>query len=109
MSMEFKNLREEQAVDAIIEQLKKGNFRKATIRLGELRGTPQEFMDLFKFLTKNSRLEDADLKIKSIPAKVKCLSCDWKGDPEIKKNEVRCPRCFRDVEILSGHELRIDL
>ena len=105
--MELKNLREENPVDAAIEQLKAGNFRKAKIKLGQLRGSPQEFMRLFDYLTKDTKLEGAKLKIKAIPAKIECLSCDWKGDPDIKPNDVRCPRCLSEVKILRGDELQI--
>lgn len=105
--MEFKNIREEQVVDAVIELLKSGNYRKAKIKLGELRGNPKEFMKLFEYLTKNTGLEGAKLHIKGIPARVECLKCDWKGDPDIQPNHVRCPRCFSDVRILSGHEFQV--
>jgi Zn finger protein HypA/HybF involved in hydrogenase expression len=105
--MEFKNIREENPVDAAVELLKSGNFRKAGIKLGELRGNPEEFMRLFNYLTKGTQLEGAKLKIKAIPAKVECLSCDWKGDPEIKPNDVRCPRCLSEVKILCGNEFQV--
>jgi Zn finger protein HypA/HybF involved in hydrogenase expression len=107
--MELKNLREENPVDAAIEQLKSGNYRKAKIKLGQLRGNPEEFMRLFDYLTKGSRLEGANLKIKAVPAKVKCTSCDWKGDPDIKANDVRCPRCLSEVSILQGNEFQISV
>ncbi|MBN2330664.1 MAG: hydrogenase maturation nickel metallochaperone HypA [Candidatus Aenigmarchaeota archaeon] len=105
--MEFKNLREENPVDETIAQLKSGNFRKASIKLGQLRGSPEEFMRLFNYLTKDTRLEGAKLKIKAVPAKIACLSCDWRGDPDIKPNDVRCPRCLSEVKILKGHEFQI--
>jgi Zn finger protein HypA/HybF involved in hydrogenase expression len=105
--MKFENLREEKAVDAVIELLKEGNYKKATVKLGELRGNPADFMRLFKFLTKDTGLEDAKLHIKQVPAKVKCTSCDWRGDPEIQPNNVRCPRCLSKAVILKGNELQV--
>ena len=107
--MEFRNLREEKAVYSLIELLKEGKYRKATLKLGELRGKPAEFMKLFDYLVEESSLKDIKLKIKPVKAKVSCLSCDWKGDPDIMPNGVRCPRCRSDVEILSGHEFLIDV
>lgn len=105
--MEFEKLREEKAVDTVIELLKEGNYKKAKVKLGELRGKPDDFMRLFGFITKNTRLEDVKLKIKHVPAKVQCTSCDWKGDPDIQPNEVRCPRCLSPVNILRGNELQV--
>jgi len=107
--MEFKkeDLREENPVDAAIELLKSGNYKKAKIKLGELRGKPAEFMRLYKYLTKGTKLEDVELKIKWIPAKVECTSCDWRGDPDIQQNNVRCPRCLSEVKILRGNEFQV--
>jgi Zn finger protein HypA/HybF involved in hydrogenase expression len=107
--MEFKsgNLREENAVDSAIELIKSGNYKKAKIKLGELRGKPEDFKRLFEYLTKGSSLENVKLKIKGVPAKIECMSCDWKGDPDIQHNNVRCPRCLSDVKILSGHEFQV--
>ncbi len=102
--MEFKDVREEKAVDSLIALLKEGNYRKATITLGELRGDPEEFMKLFSFLTEGSELGKTKLKIKAVRAKVDCLSCDWKGDPKIYRNHVECPRCRGDVKVLKGQE-----
>ncbi len=107
--MEFKNMREENPVDAAIELLRSGKRRKASIKLGELRGKPQDFMRLFEYLTKGTRLEGTKLKIKSVPAKIECLSCDWKGDPDIKPNDVRCPRCLSEVRITQGDEFQVVL
>ncbi len=107
--MEFKNLREEKAVYSLIELLKEGGHRKATLKLGELRGKPDEFMKLFDYLVKESSLREVKLKIKPVRARVNCLSCDWKGDPEMANNSIRCPRCRSDVEILQGNEFHISL
>ena len=35
--MEFKRIKEEKAVDTVIEALKSGNHRKAKVRLGEIK------------------------------------------------------------------------
>ena len=105
--MEFKNLTEEKAVENVIGMMKAGKHKKAKVKLGELWGRPDEFMKLFEFLTENTSLQGAKLKIKSVPARVDCLSCDWKGDPEIKDSGVRCPRCLSDVKILSGREFQV--
>ncbi len=107
--MEFKNIREENAVSTLIDMLKQGKYKKASVKLGELRGKPEEFTKLYNYLTEESRLKDVKLKIKGIKAKVKCMSCDWKGDPHIKPNHVQCPRCFSDVHILKGNEFQVHL
>lgn len=107
--MEFKNLREEKAVYSFLETLKEGKYKKAALKLGELRGKPEEFRKLFDYLVEESSLKDIKLKIKPVKAKISCLSCDWKGDPEIKANDVQCPRCRSEVQILSGHEFHINV
>ena len=107
--MEFRDIREEKAVDSLLHTMKEGKHKKATLKLGELRGKPEEFMKLFEYLTKESRMRDIKLKIKTVKARVNCLSCDWKGDPEMQRNGVRCPRCRKDVEILSGHEFHFEV
>jgi len=105
--MELRNIREQEAVDALIELLKNGNYRKAKVNLGQLKGNPKKFMDLFSYLTENTSLEGVEISIKEVKAKVKCHKCDWKGDPELKGPDVRCPRCFSDVDILRGNEFQV--
>ena len=107
--MEFRKIREENAVDAVIEKLKAGNYRKAKVKLGEIIGNPVEFMKLFEYLTKGTGLEGTKLKIKAVPSKVDCFYCDWKGRAELHESGARCPRCSRDVMILQGNELEIHL
>ncbi len=106
--MKFSKIRSEKAVDSFIEALKEGNYKKAKVTLGELRGTPKEFMEMYNYLTKNSPLNDVKIKISTVKAKIDCLSCDWKGDAHIKENHVECPRCRSDVNVLKGHELRFN-
>jgi Zn finger protein HypA/HybF involved in hydrogenase expression len=107
--MELKIIREEQPVDALIEALKSGKYRKAKVKLGELRGNPEKFMRLFDYLTKGTPLNDAKIKISPARARVKCRSCDWKGDPDVLPNDVRCPRCRSEVDILSGNEFHVSV
>jgi Zn finger protein HypA/HybF involved in hydrogenase expression len=105
--MEFKMRREENPVDALIELLKSGNYRKAKIKLGQLRGRPEDFRNMFEYLTKDTKLEGTRLKIQPVRAKVECNFCDWIGDPEIQPNDIKCPRCRRAVKVLRGDELQI--
>lgn len=107
--MEIKHLREEKAVESLIELLKEGKYRKATVRLGELRGKPEDFLKLYKYLAWESPLSKVKIKLKPVKAKIQCLSCDWKGDPEILRSTIRCPRCKSDVKILSGDEFHVEL
>jgi Zn finger protein HypA/HybF involved in hydrogenase expression len=105
--MEFRNIREEKTVCTFIDMLRKGNHKKATVKLGQLKGSPEAFMNFFNYLTQGSDLQNARIKIKPIRARVRCLSCDWKGDPQIKTDGVECPRCRSDVEVLNGHEFQV--
>lgn len=106
--MELKYIREEYPVESIIEAMKEGNHKKAKVKLGQLRGNPDEFIKLFNYLTSRGKLDGAKLKIKSVRAKIDCLKCDWKGDPKILPNSVICPRCLSEnIKILKGHEFHM--
>ncbi len=107
--MELGKVREEKAVDSLIQLLKEGSYRKAKIKLGQIKGDPAEFMKLFNFLTENTRLQETRISIETVKAKVSCNSCDWKGDPEILHDHVRCPRCRSDVDVLKGNEFEVHL
>jgi Zn finger protein HypA/HybF involved in hydrogenase expression len=105
--MKFLNIREENPVDSLVELLKQGDYKKASITLGQLRGNPDEFLKLFKYVTRNTRLEQTVLDINPVKAKVDCPQCGWRGDPDIKPNGVSCPKCRGPVRILKGHEFRV--
>ena len=105
--LERRIIREEHAVDDVISALRSSGKMKASVKLGQLRGSPPEFLNLFKYLTKNTALEGAKLRVRPVRAKVSCTKCDWRGDPDIQPHAVRCPRCLKDVDILKGHELEI--
>jgi len=105
--MKFPKIREENAVDSLVDMLKQGEYKKATVTLGQLRGNPDEFLKLFKYVTRNTRLEQTALKINPVRARVDCMKCDWKGDPEIKYNGVACPKCRGPVKVLRGREFRV--
>jgi len=104
--MDLRKIREEKAVDSLISLLKEGNYRKARITLGEMRGDPKEFMKLYNYLTEGSRFEKTMIKIKPIRAKVFCDNCRWRGDGKVLEDHVRCPRCRNeDVQVLQGNEM----
>jgi Zn finger protein HypA/HybF involved in hydrogenase expression len=104
--MELRKIREEKAVDSLIALLKEGNYRKATVTLGEIRGNPKKFMELFSYLTEGSRLGKTKLSIKPVRAKVSCSNCSWKGDGDVTEDRVKCPRCRNvEVEVLQGNEM----
>jgi len=108
VDMEFGRIREEKAVDTLIETLKKGNYKKANVVLGEILGHPEEFMKLYRYLVGESRLGRVKISIKSVPAKIECMKCDWKGDPNIRHDGPSCPRCLSDnVNVLRGNEFEI--
>ena len=107
--MEFKRIREEKAVDTLISLLSQGDYKKASVKLGEQMGEPQEFMKLFGYLTKGSRLEGVKVRIDTVPLKAECDYCDWTGKPELPGKGPQCPRCKRDARLLQGNELQITL
>ena len=104
--MDLRKIREEKAVDSLIALLKEGNYGKARVTLGEMRGDPKEFMKLFNYLTEGSRFEKTRVSIKTVRAKIVCDNCSWKGDGKVLEDRVRCPRCKNeDVEVLQGNEM----
>ena len=104
--MDLRKIREEKAVDSLIALLKEGNYRKARVTLGEIRGNPKEFLKLFSYLTEGSRIGKTKVSIKPVRAKVTCNNCAWSGDGEVLQDRVRCPRCRNaEVEVLQGNEM----
>jgi Zn finger protein HypA/HybF involved in hydrogenase expression len=104
--MDMRKIKEEKAVDSLIALLKEGNYRKARVTLGEIRGSPEEFLKLFSYLTEGSSVGKTRVSVTSVRAKVYCGNCDWKGDAAVLADRVRCPRCRHgDVVVLSGNEM----
>ncbi len=106
--MEFRHIREEHAVDHVIEVLKESSARKAKVRLGELRGSPGAFGELFAYLTKGSRLEGANVEVESIPAIIECMYCDFRGAPDLDAADLACPKCQgKDIIVRQGSEMEV--
>jgi len=102
-------------------------INRITIVVGEL-----NFLDLealkfaFEVLVENTMAEKAELGIKLVPAKFKCLKCgeEWEFSsskimnnavnkihftPELIVDYLKCPRCnSNEFEIINGKELYVE-
>ncbi len=106
--MEFMHIREEHAVDHVIEVMKGSRTRKARVKLGELRGNPGAFNELFSYLTKGTPLEGAQVRIESVPAVIECMLCDFRGPPDLEAADLACPKCQgKDIVVRQGSEMEI--
>ena len=84
-----------------------GEVRTIFLEVGKLRYIiPDIMITGFKNIPKSKKLEKAELEIKEVPVRVKCLKCDDIG--EISPDVFKCPSCGSDdVEMVSGDELII--
>jgi len=106
--MEFRHIREEHAVDHVISVLKESGASGAKVKLGELRGSPEPFGELFAYLTKGSRLEGARVTVESIPAVIECMLCDFRGSPDLGAADLACPKCQgKDIVVRQGSEMEV--
>jgi len=97
-------------IDIILAELPKHNISKVesiSLRIGEMRQVVPDALHFgFECMSKNTPLEDAELRIENIPIKGKCPQCkhefilnNWFGN---------CPKCqSTNIEIISGKELEI--
>ena len=92
-----------------IDQAKKNKAKSITalhIEIGEMTAViPSIFRSYFGEASKNTILENAELKLKMIPVKANCLKCSHTFKPE-KKNDYRCPNCgSNQSKIIEGREV----
>ena len=83
--------------------------RHILLKIGGLRKVNPELMTfIFNLISLGTPLEGANFSILFLPTLFHCYSCG--RDAEGEDTEFACPLCgSRDVELLSGLELAIDL
>lgn len=110
---EFSTMQE--IVNAIMEEAKKHNaieISRVIIEIGELTFLGEEQLKFaFDILKEGTIMENADIVIKKVRAKIKC-KCGYEGKAKYGlKDEfhiifpiLKCPKCGGDIEIVKGRE-----
>ncbi len=101
-------MHEQSAVEAIIKTLEEKTLKKARIKLGMMRGEKSRILDIFKTQVEGTPLEQIDIEIEQVPVTSKC-ACGFEGTIDIPGHVhfIRCPRCGKIIEPLTGNELEI--
>lgn len=78
------------------------------IKVGELSGLIPECISFyFNEISKNTVADGANLKVKKIPLRYKCMDCGYEG--EIQVGEYTCKECGGlQIKFINGRELYID-
>jgi hydrogenase nickel incorporation protein HypA/HybF len=108
-------------VDTALEAAKSNNATKVNVvnvELGEFTFLiPEQLIFNFEIASKNTILEGADLRIKSIKGQLKCNDCGFEGDSEIDTDlppqiaifaPMKCPKCgSSSTQIIGGKDFII--
>jgi len=102
-------------VDTALEAAKSNNATKikvVNVELGEFTFLiPEQLIFNFEIASKNTMLEGADLRIKSVKGQLKCNSCGFDGDSEIDPDlppqiavfaPMKCPKCGSSATQITG-------
>jgi hydrogenase nickel incorporation protein HypA/HybF len=102
-------------VDTAIEAARSNNVTKITVvnvELGEFTFLiPEQLIFNFEIASKNTMLEGADLRIKSVKGQLTCNDCGFKGDSEINPDlppqiavfaPMKCPKCGSSSTQITG-------
>ncbi len=106
-------------VSALLPRLEEhpGEVTAVFLKRGELRIlSDYALKNAFEIVAEGTRLEGASLEIEVVPVRVVCAGCGYEGSVEYLKDEafhfiipvLTCPRCGREVEIVSGRELTVE-
>ena len=90
------------------ESSEKGEVCKVNLKIGKLTCVEPEALRLsFEAISRDTRLEKANLSIQSIPVTGKCKDCQ--NDFHLDDLDFACPSCgsFR-IDIKTGRELQIE-
>jgi Zn finger protein HypA/HybF involved in hydrogenase expression len=82
---------------------------KVRIRLGKMRGSAKAFEEMFREHARDTELAGIGLEIEQVPAEISC-ECGLKGIVRVVEHVhfLRCPRCGRVADPVSGNELEIE-
>jgi hydrogenase nickel incorporation protein HypA/HybF len=93
-------------VDTIADRLDGVQVKVVRLEIGQLSGVVAESVRFcFDVVAQGTSLAGATLYIVEPPGRVRCRSCG--DDSELEDAIPLCPCGSADVDLLSGHELRI--
>ncbi len=100
----------ESIIDIIRETLNDDDHRKllsVTVEIGELTAViPESLHFCFQALVEETPYKGAELIIKNIPLKGKCVKCE--SEFSIKNYAFICPSCgSSEVQVMGGQELKV--
>ncbi|MGY4707355.1 hydrogenase maturation nickel metallochaperone HypA/HybF [Candidatus Bipolaricaulota sp. J31] len=89
---------------------------KVHLRQGELLVLSHEaLVEAWKLVTEGTELAGSELVIETVPVRVRCPACGYRGDARYLAGEgwhmrvpvLSCPRCGARVEIVEGRDLAV--
>lgn len=102
-------------VDTAVEAAKKNNATKVSVvhvEIGEFTFlVPEQLIFNFEIASRNSLLEGAELRIKTIKGRLSCADCGFEGesktDPEVPSQiavfaPMKCPKCRGSSTKITG-------
>jgi hydrogenase nickel incorporation protein HypA/HybF len=102
-------------VDTALEAAISNNATKVTainVELGEFTFLiPEQLIFNFEIASKNTLLEGADLRIKSVKGQLTCANCGFEGDSEVDPDlppqmavfaPMKCPKCGSSSTRITG-------
>lgn len=95
------------ALDALPKDLEGLKVASLNLKIGKLSAVvPHSLTFCFEIITKDTPLEHAQLKIESVPVRIRCNTCnkEWEADTPV----FRCKDCEQgEIQMLSGREIEI--
>jgi hydrogenase nickel incorporation protein HypA/HybF len=95
------------ALDALPQDLENPKVETLNLKIGKLSSVVEHSLTFcFEIITKDTPLENARLKIESVPVRIRCTGCgkEWEADTPV----FQCSDCEQGkVEMLSGREIEI--
>jgi len=84
-----------------------GPIRSVGLKIGELSGVlPEALIFCFDLAREGTPLEEAELKIEKVAARLHCKKCGTENEPA--ELVFLCPKCASgEIQIINGYELDI--
>ena len=96
-------------LDTVLRHADGRRVTSVQLRVGHLRQVVPESLDFYwEIVTRDTPIEGARLEQESVPARLRCDSCERAWDVELVPI-FRCPHCEgAGIEVLSGNELEVE-
>ncbi len=96
------------ALDEAAARAPRRAIRSVKIAVGALQQiVPETLTAAFEFMTRDTSLEGAELKIRIVPVRVRCRQCG--AENEVRPAEFICPNCGGvGLDVLSGRDIVLE-